>query len=243
MRLPPTFETRLIKSRVLTPTVRELTFERCDGEKFEFEAGQWINLALPLPSGEIKRAYSIASGPMQSPRFELAVTLVDGGPGSTYLHNLATGSVVQATGPQGFFTRPLDKTGPSLFVATGTGLTPLRSMMLAALREEHGLPLWLILGVRTEEDLLYRDELLELAKNHPEVRVELTLSRPHEGWTGRRGYVQTHVRELYDGLVALERGRPHVYICGLQKMVGGVRDLLKKEMNLPRELVHSERYD
>ena len=78
---------------------------------------------------------------------------------------------------------------------------------------------------------------------HPELVVHYSLSRGSEGWAGRRGYVQTHVRELYAGLEALGRGKPHVYICGLQKMVGSVRDLLRKDMGLPRELVHSERYD
>jgi CDP-4-dehydro-6-deoxyglucose reductase, E3 len=49
------------------------------------------------------------------------------------------------------------------------------------------------------------------------------------------------VRPLYEALKV--HGDPHVYICGLQKMVNAVRDLLKAEMGLPRQLVHSERYD
>src|SRR5690349_16257527 len=84
MPLPPTFEARLVENRALTPTVRELTFARDGGEPFEFEAGQWVSLVLPLPTGELRRSYSIASPPTAgSSQFQIAVTHVAGGPGSS----------------------------------------------------------------------------------------------------------------------------------------------------------------
>jgi ferredoxin-NADP reductase len=244
----PTFTARLVSARALTAHVRELTFERTDGAPLVFEAGQWVSLVLPVPppgaeEGELRRAYSIASAPNGTPSFQLAVTRVDGGPGSTWLHGMEPGQTLTVVGPQGFFTRPLDKTGPSLFVATGTGLTPLRSMLLDALARGERRALWVLFGVRREEDLLYRDELDALARAHANVRVEFVLSRPDERWTGRRGYVQAHVPELFAGLADRAEGEPHVYVCGLQRMVGAVRDLLRKEMNVPRQQVHSERYD
>jgi NAD(P)H-flavin reductase len=154
------------------------------------------------------------------------------------------GGELEVVGPQGFFTRPLDKARPSLFVGTGTGLTPLRSMLLHAARAESKLPIWLLFGVREEADLLFRDELERVAaENAATMRVEFTLSRGHEGWTGRRGWVQTHVKELWEGLREVAGEDPHVYICGLRDMVDGVRELLKTELKLPRQLVHSERYD
>jgi CDP-4-dehydro-6-deoxyglucose reductase len=97
--------------------------------------------------------------------------------------------------------------------------------------------------VRHDEDQLYTSELRALEKAHPNVRIEITLSQPSSAWTGRHGYVQTHVRDLWAELEARGEGPPHAYICGLQRMVGSVRELLRKEMNLPREQVHSERYD
>lgn len=243
MPLPPTFQVRLADHRPLSPGVRELTFERADGEPFAFEAGQWVSLILPHPQGEIRRSYSIASHPTGSPRFELAITHVQDGPGSTFLHALPVGETLTAIGPQGFFTRPLDKTGPSLFVATGTGVTPLRSMMRAATLADHTLPMWLVFGVRHESDMIYRDEFDELARTHANVRFIPTLSRGSDAWTGRRGYVQTHIPELWNELANLGLGAPHVYICGLKRMVSTVRDLVRKDLNAAREQVHSERYD
>lgn len=243
MRIPETFDTQVESTFDLAPSVRGLVLARADGEPLAFEPGQWVNLVLPLPTGEIRRAYSIASPPYGTSRFELAVTRVTNGPGSGYLCDLSPGSTLRAIGPQGFFTRAPNDPAPALFVATGTGVTPLRSMMRAAATAGSNVPLWLLFGVRREEDLLYREELEALALEHPNVAVHFTLSQPSDGWTGRRGYVQLHVAELLGQLAAMGHGEPHVYVCGLEKMVKSVRDLTRKELGLPRQRVHSERYD
>jgi ferredoxin-NADP reductase len=243
---PPTFDARLVSARTLSPSVRELTFERAGAHAFVFEPGQWVSFVLPSGDSELRRSYSIASAPDGTRRFDITVTRVANGPGSSILHAMQPGAEVKVIGPQGFFTRPLASVSPSLFVATGTGITPFRSMLRAAIASGDHTPTWLLLGVRREEDVLYEDELTALAKEHPHVRFLVTLSQPREGWAGRKGYVQAHVRALFDELAALPASAekaPHVYICGLQRMVGSVRDLLRKDMQLPRERVHSERYD
>jgi ferredoxin-NADP reductase len=202
-----------------------------------------MSLVLPLAEGEARRAYSIASPPDESPGFEVAVTQVEGGPGSTFLHELPVGATVRAIGPQGFFTRPRGAGHPSLFVGTGTGVTPLRSMIRDALAGGEQTPMRLLFGVRHEVDRLYREELEELAAKHPNFRVQYTISQPAAEWTGLRGYVQTHAEGLWRELEATGTGAPHVYICGLERMVGAVRDLLRKQMGVDRKQVHSERYD
>jgi CDP-4-dehydro-6-deoxyglucose reductase len=253
--LPPTFDARLVRARPLSPSVRELCFERVDGAPFAVEAGQWVSLVLPAADGagtELRRAYSIASPPDGSARFELAVTRVPTGPGSTYLHGVEPGVVLRAVGPQGFFTRspgggPEEGVPPALFVGTGTGVAPLRSMLRDAVGLGQGqaqpAPMCLLFGVRNREEILYRDELERLAREHPHVRIEVTLSRPDEAWEGRRGYVQLHVKEQYERMATRSAAPPHVFVCGLERMVSSVREILKKEMGLPRTLVHSERYD
>jgi ferredoxin-NADP reductase len=198
---------------------------------------------LPLPDEEIRRAYSIASAPSGTPRFELAVTEVTGGPGSGYLCGLGPGARLHAVGPQGFFTRSAHDPNPALFVATGTGVTPIRSMINAALAAGSTAPMWLLLGVRHPEDLLYRAELEALASSHPNVRLFFTLSQGGPEWSRRRGYVQTHIPELWAELTSSSRGEPHLYVCGLERMITAVRQLVRKEMGVPRERVHSERYD
>ena len=241
MALPPTFPIRLLSARPLSPSVRELVFEREDGP-LAFEAGQWLSLALPIdppPAAPLRRSYSIASAPDGSGRFELAVTRVIDGPGSTLLHALEPGARLQAAGPQGFFTREPGQ--PALFVATGTGVTPLRSMIHQALRAGATEPMTLLLGVRHEADLLYLDEMRALQSAHPNFTFHATLSRPDDGWAGLRGYVQEHVPGLWANLGA--QGQPHLFVCGLERMVKVVRDLLRKQLGVPRDRVHSERFD
>ncbi len=257
--LPPSFDARVIRTRALSPSVREIAFERVDGQRFDFDPGQWVSLVLPVPPApraesaspdaeaprELRRAYSIASPPSGDASFDIAVTRVDAGAGSAALHALSPGDVVRAIGPQGFFTRRPDEPQPSLLIGTGTGVAPLRSMLRAA--EASRVPVWLLFGGREEHDLLYRDELAAVVARrkapHAPFRVEQTLSRGSASWEGRRGHVQIHARELYEELARTTGSEPHVYICGLERMVGGVRALFRQEMGLPRQLVHSERYD
>jgi CDP-4-dehydro-6-deoxyglucose reductase len=240
---PPTFDVRLARARMLSPGVRELGFERVDGVPFVFQAGQWVSLVLPLDEGEARRAYSIASPPDGSAGFEVAVTKVDGGPGSTYLHEIPVGATIRAIGPQGFFTRAPKAGHPSLFVGTGTGVTPLRSMIRDALAAGETAPMTLLFGVRHEVDRLYGDELDALAAAHPNFRVFYSISQPTPDWSGLKGYVQTHAEALWRELAAGGEAPPHIYVCGLERMVGAVRDLMRKQMGVDRKQVHSERYD
>jgi ferredoxin-NADP reductase len=239
------FDARLVASRCLAPAVRELVFERADGAPFRFYPGQWVNLLLPLPCGETKRAYSIASPPGEgSPRFALAVTRVSAGAGSQYLHDLAEGTTLRAIGPQGLFIRTTADDVPSFFVGTGTGVTPFRSMIESALAAATKAPLWLLFGARHEEDIIYREEFERWAREHPNVRYEVTLSQGGPTWTGRRGYVQLHVPELLGALrKEVSPVEPHAYICGLERMVHTVRDLMRGELGMLRRHVHTERYD
>ena len=238
------FDARLVASRRLSPSVREFVFERVDGAAFQFTPGQWVNLVLPLPTGEIKRAYSIASAPSDAPRFELAITHVTGGPGSEFLHRMEEGATLRAIGPQGLFTRAPSEDLPSLFVSTGTGVTPFRSMIKAAIAAGSKAPLWLLFGARYEEDILYREEFEALARELPGFRYVITLSQGGPSWSGLRGYVQAHVPELWAELrSASGGGEPHAYICGLERMVGSVKQLLREDLQVHRKHVHTERYD
>ena len=112
-------------------------------------------------------------------------------------------------------------------------------MILDAIAHGDDAPMTLVFGVRDVGDRLYADELDALAAAHPHFRVHYSLSRADASWTGRRGYVQTHVDELWRELGPAA----HVYACGLERMVGTVRDLLRKQMGVERKQVHTERYD
>lgn len=219
----------LVRARTLSPSVRELTFD--PGPGHTHVAGHWVTLFRD----DIKRQYSIASAPRDDGTFDLAVTKVDGGPMSTFLHDAPLGTELRMLPAQGLFVlEPM--TRPILMVATGTGVAPFRAMIeeVAHKAPEHP-PITLLFGCRTEDDLLYRDELT----GFEHVRYIPTLSRPSEAWTGRRGWVQAHVPEVVGGLgTDLD-----VYVCGLTKMVKEVRRMCREELAIDRKRVHIERYD
>jgi CDP-4-dehydro-6-deoxyglucose reductase, E3 len=247
MQLPETLTVKLVKARHVTPRVRELTFERVDGRFFLFEAGQWVSVAFPLLDAKgrtLRRSYSIASVPNDSPRFELVVTRVDEGRGSTFLHEAPEGTELEVRGPQGVFTRELDPPHASLFIATGTGIAPFRGMVHEALRAKQAEPLWVLFGVRSLGDALYREELEALAHAHPNLKLMLSLSRPDPSWHGLTGYVQTHVKQLWTELHTNRApGQVQAYVCGVRKMLNEVRGVLRTELGVDRDVVHLESYD
>lgn len=243
--VPETFPARLVESRPLGPRVRHLTFERTDGKPFDFQAGQWVQVVLPLTDEKgraLRRSYSIASPPLGSARFELAVTKVEGGPGSTFLTGAPVGLTLDVKGPAGTFVRPLADPKASLFIATGTGVAPFRSMIHDALAAGRTEPLWLLFGVRTPEELLFGDELEALARQHACLRVLPSLSRPPPEWTGLAGYVQTHVKAVWQELTASQPDAK-AYICGVKKMLTASREVLRVELGVERRQVHLEAYD
>jgi NAD(P)H-flavin reductase len=124
----------------------------------------------------------------------------------------------------------------ALFIATGTGIAPFRSMLQAHLLP--GSPaITLLFGVRYESTILYRAEFEKMAVEFPQFRFWPTLSRPKAGWTGRSGHVQTHL----EGALGARRD-VDVYLCGLKRMVDEVRSILKG-MGLDRKQIFYEKYD
>jgi NAD(P)H-flavin reductase len=219
---------------MISPNVRHLSLRTEDGAPYAYLPGQWVKLYLP----GLERDYSIASAPSAArpDRVELIVTLVEGGPGSGELHRLALGATLDTLGPNGLFVREeKERAHPALFVATGTGLAPLRAMIEDALDRGETAERTLLFGARTEADLLFRGEL-EALVGRGLLRYEPTLSRAESSWKGRRGYVQAHLAELVTP-------GAHVYVCGLSRMITEVRAVLRVELGLPRTQVHSERYD
>jgi CDP-4-dehydro-6-deoxyglucose reductase len=225
----------LIDMREIAPNVRHFVFEVPEVREFYFVPGQFISLTHTIDGKEITRPYSIASKP-DGNRFDLCLNLVEDGIFSPWLFSLRPGDAIEMSAPLGFFVLR-NPQRDAIFVATGTGIAPIRSMLEVWLGQDDPRQLTLIFGVRYEHALLYREELEELARTHPNFRFWPTLSRPESSWTGRTGHVQQHLLEAVG-----ERRDMDVYICGLKAMVDDVRALLKS-MGFDRKQIIYEKYD
>jgi len=234
------FAARLTSSTSLSGVTKHLEFEIKAVPRFGFVAGQWLSFKTTKPDGEeITRAYSIASPPSEDNRFALCLNRVQDGFTSNYLCDMKAGDEIACSGPFGdFILRPPLR--DTVFIATGTGIAPFRSMLHWLLAEEsrhQGKQLSLVFGNRTEKDIYYHAEFLQLAAAHSNFHYLPTLSRGSENWPGLQGYVQEHVPAITQG-----RTDMHAYICGLDKMVKANRELLKS-LGCDRKSILYEKYD
>ncbi len=127
--------------------------------------------------------------------------------------------------------------GTAVFIATGTGIAPFRSILLTAL--PNSAPVTLLFGARHPHGILYRDELEALAQKHPHFHFVPTVTQPDDSWQGAVGRVQVH---LDDALARHGEELPDVYICGLKEMVDETRALLKQK-GFDRKQIVYEKYD
>lgn len=229
------FETVVEESRILTPRNKNIRFRVPADKPFHFKAGQFVQIFVPTPEKVRRTSYSIASAPQRHDSFELCVTLVDGGVSSSFLHNLKVGDKVHALGPLGKFgLPPTDR--DLVFIATGSGIAPFRSMMGDLFANNSPKNIYLIFGNRYDNDILYKDEWESLTKAHKNFKTYLTLSRP-EKWTGPKGYVQEGIEKFVPDPKSKD-----FLICGLTNMINGVQDKLLS-LGVPKEQIHYERYD
>lgn len=239
--IPPR-DFRAVLRRVvpLTPSTKHFEWEITEGAPFEFYAGQFVSLDVPHDGEKEARPYSIASAPRSDKRFDLCLNRVEGGYVSNFLCDLDSGAAVNVNGPHGSFvvSQPIEQ--ELVFIATGTGIAPIRGMLeeVFSPSAEPARDVTLIFGVRHPETILYRGEFEALAARHPRFHFLPTLSRPPVGWQGKTGYVQEHLRRIFAGRKDFKS-----YICGLKAMVDEVRFILKEEFGLDRKQIRFEKYD
>lgn len=214
----------------------KLVFER--GALFDFEPGQFVNaMAESKENGKvIKRPYSIASPPYEKGYIDLVWKRVEGGFMTNYFWKLKKGDTLQVQGPLGRFgiKKPLPRR--IVFVATGTGIAPFRSMILQLFKEGTDREVWLIFGNRYETDILYHEEWQALAERYSNFNYVPTVSRP-QNWSGEREYVQKMLEKYIPS-----PQDAHLYICGLTNMINEVQNTALR-MGFVKEQIFFEKYD
>ncbi|NDY93754.1 NADH:ubiquinone reductase (Na(+)-transporting) subunit F [Ideonella livida] len=224
----------------LTPTIVGIRL-RLDGV-LDFQAGQYINLAIPGVEG--RRAFSIASTPLQAREqheIELQVRRVPGGAGTTWLHEqLQPGMTLNLAGPYGRFFVRRSAARPLLFIAGGSGLSSPLSMVRELLATGAAEPITLVVGQRCREELYAHDELLALAEAHPGLlRYLPVLSHEPEGsaWPGLRGWAHEAARDFFAGDF---RGLK-AYLCGPPALIEASVATLMQGRLFERD-IHTEQF-
>jgi ferredoxin-NADP reductase len=218
----------------LTPRVKQLLL-RVEGHTFAHEPGQHVSVRLEQDDDTpVYRPYSPVNGP-GSNTLVLAVKRYEEGLCSTWLHERSVGDEVTITPPSGnLYLHAPDR--DAVFLATGTGLTPMLALFSQYLDEGTGRAT-LLFGERTPADLMYRATLDRLAAGRAHTTVEYVLSDPPSDWTGPAGYVQEHLDPVLADL-----DQPHVYACGVPEMVVDTEAVLQ-DNGLPADHIFSEGWE
>jgi ferredoxin--NADP+ reductase len=162
---------------------------------------------------------------------------------STFLTGLKIGDEVQITGPTGKeMLLPEDPESNVIMMATGTGIAPFRAYLWRMFKANErsvnkdysfkGLA-WLIFGVATTPNILYKQELEELRTEYPDnFWLDYAISREQKNAQGGKMYIQDRVAASADKLwEMIQQEKTHVYICGLKGMEGGIDTALTEAAN------------
>lgn len=176
------YQLELINKQQLTHDIVKLCFKDRNGKRFEFIPGQYMIMTIPLqPQGEIKRLYSMASAPIDKTTIEFIVQIIPGGAGSTYLGSFNIGDNVIAQGPAGLF-KVQNTRKPKVFMATGTGIAPVRSIIQSLQNPQSSyydpqIPTYVFWGVPKLEDVYLRNELKVLSATNNNFIYRICVSR------------------------------------------------------------------
>lgn len=234
----PTFTIRCLRNDRIAQSVHEMRFTKPEG--FSFAPGQFVLFSVPSlndPSDVQPRAYSIASTPDEKELLFVIKLKAGGRAGMWVEQHLKEGMDVKMQGPMGVFSFDPEWEGGSLFVCTGVGIAPFRSMVLSALGRAYAKSMDLCIGCYSQEHLFWLDTFQRLAAQHGNFRFHVALSDPREPWEGNRGYVQSIVPH-----VVPDFAQRSIYACGNPVMTVAVKELALGVWGIPKNRFHMEGY-
>lgn len=233
-----------------TPEACSVVFEIPSGlkETFAYKAGQYLTLEITIRTETVRRAYSISTAPSDE---DTAITVkqVHGGKMSTYLNeSLQVGDTLNVMPPEGNFTVVADHDSrlDHVFIAAGSGITPILSIIRFILEEEPMSQCHLLYGNRNENTIIFKDQLDHLAGHYKgQLHITHVLSKPvlhrQKGiggffkaplphWKGAIGRITTDLLEAYLKDKGINRQKAQYYICGPGNMIQQMDDHLSQSI-------------
>ncbi|WP_067517194.1 FAD-binding oxidoreductase [Endozoicomonas ascidiicola] len=234
------YPARLSSKIMLSTNTVQLGFTLEGEEKFEFTAGQFIQLIFEKDGETFKRSYSIANAPAdfaQTGELEIALSFVDNGVASELFKSEDVGFKLKIAGPFGALTLPKDIPGQLILAGTGTGLAPYRSMIpeLKKLVGD-GTRVTVLMGFRQRDEGIYIDDFKQLA--NVDYRICLT---QEESVKDHENEFEGRVQMQFDDL-NLNSDSDIIYLCGNPGMIDDSVSLLRNEGFSPRQ-IKREKYN
>jgi ferredoxin-NADP reductase len=163
-----------------TPDVRTFRLASAAGPRlpFDFLPGQFLNLSFMIDGKKVNRSYTIASSPTRIGSCELTVKREAKGTASRHLHDsVREGTLIDVFAPAGRFTFTGAEADSLVMIAGGVGITPLMAKIRYLTDIGWTGHIYLVFSVKTERDIIFRDELDYLRSRFPNLHVTVTLTR------------------------------------------------------------------
>nr|WP_199065571.1 FAD-binding oxidoreductase [Chromobacterium sp. ASV5] len=229
---PKTLPCRISRLERLASDVIKVMLRFPPAANFEFTPGQYIDVIGP---DGMRRSYSLANSNFSEKTLELHIREVDGGGMSQYWFNQAkVDDLLRINGPLGTFWLRDTANVDLFFLATGTGIAPIKSMLESIVNlpaEKKPRSVTVLWGGRQPEDFYLDVSGIATGCNYIPVQ-----SRAHECWTGRIGYVQHVMLNLVS-----DWENAAVYACGSDTMIHSAKKTLI-DAGLPAKQFYSDAF-
>ena len=220
-----------------------LTFQIPDSLKdaFAFRQGQHLTLRTEINGEDVRRSYSLCSGPTEG-LWQVAVKQIPGGVFSTYVNEqLKAGDHLELMEPSGHFgVEVSDKPKNYAAFVAGSGITPVLSMIKAHLEAEPESSFSLFYLNRTAKSIIFKEEIEQLRNRYfGRLHIYYFLTREKRDialFNGR--FDAEKLQQIFKGLLAVDR-LDEVFLCGPEEMIFTVKDNLM-EAGLDQGQIHYE---
>ena len=199
-----------------------------------FQAGQFVSLQF---TEKAWRAYSIASTEKE-PLIELVIRIIPEGVGSMILDKAKVGDTFNFKGPFGHFVLSENSQANLIFLGTGTGIAPLRAMIIEESRKESPRPMTCLYGGRNPDDIAYLEEMENWADN---LNIKLGFSRTTDFGSYQKHAQNCRITAFLEAPKAFDKNS-EFYICGNGNMVKSVLEVLAKK-GVEKERIFMERFN
>jgi ring-1,2-phenylacetyl-CoA epoxidase subunit PaaE len=227
-------------------------------EKFSYKPGQYLTLKANINGEEVRRAYSISTAPSEA-TIGVSIKKLTSGRMSNFAHNTwKEGDLIDVAAPDGNFIVEADhdKKRSHFFVAAGSGITPIMSMIKTILEEEPMSICYLLYGSRDEQSIIFKNELASLeSKYADQLFIMHTLSKPiveKEGglfgafkkgkttWIGETGRISpAKIEVFFDKYSTLNKYEQQFYLCGPGEVIQSAQAELEKR-GINKKQIHKE---
>jgi len=204
----------------ITETIVEVSLRLPPNSNFTYKPGQYVNILR----NNLKRSYSVSNAQKDSGELSFFIKKIECGEMSKYWFKEAkVNDLLRIEGPIGSFFLRESEVDFIIFLATGTGIAPIKAILESINGFSDTISnkqIFLFYGARHEVDLFWDPSIL---KGIPNLQYIPVLSQPHSEGKFEKGYVQD---VLLKREIQLERAQ--VYACGSSRMIEASRKVLRE---------------